>query len=336
MNWWKFLWRKKNTLTPREAASKRRMMIFIICVIFSALFWLFTKLSKENQADFHRHISFEAVPDDHVGVAQSDSLIQYTLQTIGTRLLHARFLSNRDTLRFPVDDLPFIRRNGKRIYYVTQSQLTDRLTEELEDWANVVDVQPDTVFFEPAPALTKKLPVKLEADISFAQRFDQYGTIELDPDSVVVTGPKCVMDSTTVIRTRFWDAGSLRKTTRKTLPLKPPGDGPSFTLEHHKVSVKVPVEEYTESAITLPITVECSDQQQTADLRLFPNHVNVGFLVALRDYQIVDDKMFLATVPCPQDLPDSESRLTVELQAYPAFVDVLYIRPEKVDYLILD
>lgn len=333
---WKYLWRKKNTLTPREAASKRRMTIFIVCVIFSALFWLFTKLSKESQADFQRHITFEAVPDDHVGVAQSDSLIQYTLQTIGTRLIHARFLSNRDTLRFPVDELPLIRRNGKRVYYVTQSQLTARLTEELEDWANVVDVKPDTVFFEPAPALTKKLPVELEAEISFAQRFDQYGTIELDPDSVVVTGPKGVMDTTTVIQTRFWDAGNLSKTTRETIPLQPPGDSPSFTLEHQEVSVKVPVEEYTESAITLPITVECPDQQQTTALRLFPNHVNVGFLVALRDYQIVDEQMFLATVACPQEIPENQGRLTVELETYPAFVDILYVRPQQVDYLILD
>ncbi len=323
-------------LTPTEAASKRKVYIFIICLVCSALFWLFTKLSQDNQATFTKTVAFHNFPDDKLSMSQSDSLVSFTLESAGLKLIMARFFLPKELMRLDADDLPVLSRNDARYHYVTGSMLAGDLEKTLEGRARVIDIYPDTIYLEMVPALRKRLPVILDADISFERRFDQYGPITIEPDSITATGPKPLLDTLSSLRTEHWDARNLRKNTHRTLKVKHPAGFPFLEMEKEEVTINVPVEEFTEATKELKIDMVCPDHLSPLDVRLFPNSVTVNYLVALRDYQAVSEQMFHATVSCPQAIDDDDGSLPVTLENYPSFVDVLYYRPQFVEYIILE
>lgn len=333
---WRFLWRNKDVLTPGEAATKRKAYIFFVCLIISTLFWVVSKLSQENQADFSVPVRFEKFPEGELAASQSDSLVEYTLQATGARLIQLRFFPQIDTLRFEAERMFSLVRDGNEFHYLTSDQIADEITGRIEPRVQVNSVFPDSLFLQLVPAAEKKLPVKFEADISFASRFDQYGSIDIDPDSVTLTGPSTVLDTLEFIATRHWEGSNLRQTTTKTLPLQFPDDIPSLKADVRQVEVTVPVEEYTESAIDLELNVICPDEYPEVDLRLFPSSVTVSFLVSLRDFPSIDAQMFEASVKCPAAVEDIDGRLDVQLDSHPRFVQILHVRPSSVEYIVLE
>ncbi len=333
---WRFLLQKRSSLSPGEAANKRRIIIFILCVAISTLFWVFNKLSQETSATLSKPIVFESFPEGLVVASQSDSIIRYNLKSTGLRLIRAFWFSPGDTLFIPSDALPHTRRDGKELYYVDENRLNAKLTNRLGQWSSVETLHPDTVFVELVAVTRKRLPVKLDADITFEQRFRPYGNITIEPDSVLITGPATILDTLRYVTTENWSSGRLRQNTQQILRLKKPMPLKSLRLEIEKINLTIPVAEFTESSIELPIQVVSAENSSPANVRLFPNRVTVSYLVALNDYASVNEQMFSATVPCPLNMDPGDGRLTVELEAYPSFVDVLNISPPFIEYIIIE
>ncbi len=333
----RFSWfRKKKPLTPSEAANKRRVYIFTLCILFSALFWLFNKLSQETSAEFYKIVTFDSFPDQLLPASQTDSLLRYKVQATGIRLISNYFFSKPDTIIISADALPVISRNSKKYHYVTEPRFSEILSERTVPGATMLNIRPDSLFLELVPAIEKMLPVKLNAEVTFEQRFRQYDKMLIEPDSIKVKGPKTIIDTLKYVSTEFWESGNLRQTTEKQLMLEKPHSTKSLLFDEEFVRVVVPVAEYTESSIELPIEITCYGDTTHTEIRLFPNKTTVSYIVALHDYRRVSKHMFSAVVVCPQSQPQSNGRLEVKLEAYPSFVQILAIRPAFVEYIILE
>ncbi len=330
------MWRKRASLTPGEAASKRRVYIFALCVLFSALFWLFIKLTQESGATFNKHILFTDLPEGLILASQSDSIFDYRVETTGLRLFNPYFFGPTDTLYVSVNNMSVVRQQDKKFYVVTDIQLHELLSEKTGSFTAISQIKPDSVFLELVPAVRKKLPVHLNADIRFAQRFHPYGPISIEPDSVWITGPKRIIDTLEYLPTKFWESGHLRETARMIIELQKPVSMASFVLSRRDVVVKVPVSEYTESSIQLPLVINCPEEHAAAEVRLFPATVSVNYLVALHDYASVVPDMFQATVICPQVQQTDDGRLEVMITKYPPFINIHAINPTFVEYIILE
>lgn len=333
---WKFLWRKRASLTPGEAASKRRVYIFALCLLFSALFWLSSKLSQDTSASFSKRIHFNNFPEGLVAASQSDSMVQYRIETTGLRLLNAYFFRPKDTLKVSVDGLPVVQRDGRSFHAVSDNQLLEILSKNVEGPATVGHIRPDTIFLELVPAKRKKLPVRLNVDIRYAQRFRAYGPIVVEPDSVWITGPQTIMDTLQYVITEYWESPLLRETTQISVPLQKPVAIKSVELGRSEVLMEVPVTEFTESSMELPLVINCPGEYASSEVRLFPNTVMVRYLVALRDYATVVPQMFQAAVVCPQVQQTTDGRLEVTVEKYPPFVDIIAVKPSFVEYIILE
>ncbi len=333
---WNLLWRKKDGLTPGEAASKRKVYIFIVCLVCSAVFWLVSKLSQESQAVFHRPVSFYNLPEDKSVVMQSDSIVSFTLQSTGLRLIREQLFHPRDSLLLDAETAPRINRNESTFRFLSDAMLIQAIENNTEGRVRIIEARPDTLLLELAPSVTRKLPVILNADISFERRFGLYGNITLEPDSITLKGPKKVMDEINYVETELLEARNLRRSTLEDLALKLPARTTSPEAEEQRITVSIPVEEFTEATKDLRVHMVCPEAYAQMNVRIFPGRVTVHYLVALRDYQAVSEEMFRAVVYCPQAMENTDGRLEVHLEKYPSFVEVLYHRPRHVEYIILE
>jgi hypothetical protein len=322
----------------REPAKKQKMYVFLLCLFCSAVFWLFIKLSRENQAVFRQPLSVIDMPPGSVLYDQSDTVISYSLQSTGARLIASRYFSTPDTLRLNAGTLPRLSRLGVSYHFVTSTMMTQLLSDEIDGNFAVLSVRPDTVFFQVVEAMEKMVPVHLHADLSYERRFGKYGEIAVDPDSVLITGPSSIIDTVDHVHAEALKYERLNQPVHTKAGILPFSNHQAVRVIPGTVQVHIQVEEYTEAHVEVPLEVLCNDSlyQYPADrLRLFPGRVNLVLLVALRDFHLIDAALFSAYVVCP-GINDSETQLEVRTEHLPDFVRLESIRPARVDYLIMN
>lgn len=321
----------------RQPAKKQKVYIFLLCLLCSAIFWLSIKLSRETQAIFRQSLALHDIPLEKVLFAQSDSVVTFSLQTTGARLIRSRFSSSRDSVHISIASLPALNREGLSYHYATANMLSGILDEQLEVNFTVSSVRPDTLFFHVVQGLEKKVPVQLHADLSYERRFGLYGEISLQPDSLTIYGPDNLVDSIHYVSTELLTYHSLDQSVKVMARFDYTEIHPTIRVYPETVEVEISVEEYTEAHVEVPLLVQCNDATDhfTADkLRLFPNRVNIVFLVALRDYHRVQAELFSAYVDCPEKLT-TDQQLKVKAGLLPDFVRAESVRPARVDYLIM-
>ncbi len=322
----------------REPAKKHKIYVFLLCLFCSSMFWLFIKLSRENQAVFHQPLVLYDIPEGSVLFDQSDTYVAVSLQSTGVRLIASRFFSSPDTLRLNVASLPRYSRQGDAFHYATASMVSNILSEQMDGNFSVLMVRPDTIFFHVVEASEKLVPVHLHSELSYERRFGLYGEIAVKPDSVLVRGPSSMIDTVSFVNTALLTHKGLSKSVVVPASILPPGMHRLLQTNPESVEVTIHVEEFTEAQIVVPLEVHCEDgtgPYEADRLRLFPNKVSLVLLVALRDFHQVQADLFSAYVDCP-DAAHDEPQLEVKAGPVPGFVKMEAIRPSKVDYLIMN
>ncbi len=321
----------------RDPGRRKKLYVFLVCLFLSAFFWLFIKLSREAQAVIERPLVVSQVPADVVIGQQSHSRIQLTIQTTGARLLASRFFRSVDTLFVDASTFGRTNRSGELWHFVTAAQMRSGLSGQFDGGRSLTGIWPDTVFVKLAFASQKKVPVRLNAAYTFERRFGQYGEVKLEPDSIVVRGPRQIVDTLQSISTESLVFENLSQTIEQNVALQNPAFGQGLTLETQQAKMTLPVEEFTEKSVELSLSVICQHQSGVLhNLRLFPNRVTVSCLVALKDYNRVDASLFVAHVVCPAENPPESNRLEVLVETYPNFVTLQNIRPATVEFLIME
>ena len=95
-----------------------------------------------------------------------------------------------------------------------------------------------------------------------------------------------------------------------------------------EVEVSVNVEKYTESEVVVPITVPGN-----TNMHLYPDKVTVRYIVAMKDYAIINQLSFKAVV----DTMDIYSMdvLPVDLVLFPNNTQIISVEPKAVEYIIV-
>ncbi len=328
---------RKSLLFLREPARKRKIYVFLICLACSIVFWIFIQLSGQSQAIVDIPVKPVGISTGQVLYHQSEPVIRVNVQSTGARLLSGLF-SRRDSLSVFVGSLPMIQRDGASFHYLTSSQARSLIAMRSETGQTMLEIWPDTLFFQLYPSVSRKLPLLLDADLTFSPRFGLYGGIFISSDSIDISGPAHLIDSLGNLYTKKLVAKDLSAALDVELEVSVPLVHSSIRVSPSKVLVGIPVEEFTEGMLEVPLEVVLPDslaENKQRNIRLFPPRVQIAYRVALRDYAEVDASGFRAIVWYPR-VYGRENQLAVKLLEVPPLVVVDRIRPMAVDYLIIE
>jgi hypothetical protein len=317
--------------------TRRKVYIFLLCLAFSFLSWLFIKLSRESAAIIPVNIELVNIPSDLIVSGQSDSTFVVNVQTTGAKLLSSRFLRRVSRIESDFNTLQQLRRDGIQMFYITSSQAETRFSVMSDIPRSALTVHPDTIFFHTIQAFSKKVPVRLVKDLELQTGFKIYDIPTLTPDSIVVSGPVNMADSVSFVETTPLTATGVHQNITRKIDLENSWKNRQVTFSDNQVEVFLPVEEFTEATVDLPVEIDCSTASEinAEDLMIFPDRVNVFYLVALRDVNAITADMFSAHVICPDTLSPGRFRLEVEIRESPSLVDIIRIRPAEVEYILI-
>ncbi len=330
MKWIFRIWSDK--LTEKGVSNANRdVVVFVFFLFLSFIFWYLNSLSKEATADIRYPVRYVNLPKDRVLIEDLPQRLNLFLRGPGYSILKLRVSGNRRPVVLDISTVNYKRVPGSRMlsYYLVTSGLIPKLTSQLRADCEITAIKPDTLFFSLDRVVSKRVPVKPDIELITDRQYFVKGELICSPDSVTMTGPKQILDTITRIRTVFKKYTGLNEPIKKNLSLLA---SKHFSLSERRVTVTVPVEQFTEAEVSVPVRI--LNIPDSIDIKIFPDAVTVRFFVAITDYKRIGDSPLEAVVDIKKVDLRLVDRIPVEVLNVPDFISSLRFSPDKVDFLI--
>ena len=307
------------------------MGIFLVFLVISLIVWLLNQLEEHYDTRIVYPVEYSDFPGEMVVVGDPVSNLNLTLRGQGFNLLEYKLIRKMNPLEIKIrsNDLKAQAHVSSLRYYLPTSSLQTRISQSLGADIEVVNISPDTLFFEFAKQTRKKLPVKPDLHYTFDKQMMLKGHIHIEPDSVMVSGPESVVDTLDQVKTEYMEFSELTGSVQALLKLKKVHKKLSYSSEQIRISI--PAEQYTEGTLKKNISViNCPD---SLVVRLFPSMVRITYLVGLSNYEEVIPQLFKAYVDY-KNIQEDQEKLRVVVEKAPDYLKSYSYIPRRVDYII--
>ncbi|MFN8142818.1 MAG: hypothetical protein U0073_00215 [Bacteroidia bacterium] len=309
---------------------KRRLTVIAVCFFIASIFWLLISLSHEYPTELTFPVSYQNLPGKKVVVNDLPEHITILVKTSGFKILSYDFQKQKKAIEIDVAG----KLQGYPEYLsdalsIATASFTPDFTRQLGNEVNILGYTPDSIVFNFSDRIQRRLPVKLNADISYEKQYDSSSGISVAPDSITVSGPPSVLQNMKYVETERLRLTDVKAPVYKTIGL---AGNKLLTFETESVVVKVPVEKFTEGRTE--VSVHPMNVETGYSLKTFPDKITVRYQVALSKYNDVNAGQFDAVVDAGVLREDPPAKLKIQLMTAPSFVRAIFIEPEKVDYIL--
>jgi YbbR domain-containing protein len=306
-----------------SANEQRRLSAFFTCLVLAALAWLCITLSNPYNYTVKRVLSYKNIPQKRSFHSLQSDTVDVTIKGTGWQMLYTMMHSSSNALLVDLSPL------GTGNYVVLGSQQTQIIDGNANH--DVVNFNPDTLYFDFLNRMVKRVSIKLLSNISYQQQFAQANSPILRPSYITIVGPTDRLNKITE-----WDTDSLlvkkaSETIRTRLNLQPVNEG-NITIYPKAVDVVYPVDEFTEK--TLQIPVKLINNTDFYNVKVFPQKVTVTFITSLRRYAETDEDYFEADADLNLWKNKGYNTLPIKLTRIPPFCKVIRIDPQNIDFII--
>ncbi len=312
--------------------SKKKIIVFSFCLFISLFFWMLIKFTKVFHLTVLCPVTFVNLPKDKVLMDNADTTFLITIKSEGYNLLYYQLFKKKTRLRIDASLLKFNSVQNDTISNLSTSQITKLANNQFNFDYEIVSVFPETYALHWEKAYMKKVPVKLNLTINYTKQYQLYDTIRIEPDTINISGTKSELAQINYLYTNKVNLQNISQSQDIVVDVFKPLNFPKIKLNASKIKITIPVEKYTEAEIDIPVIVS---DNETNNIKLFPEKVRVTYQVALKDFKKVNQEMFLAVTNINKDKTNKDYNAKVDIIKSPSFIKISKIYPEKLEYIIL-
>lgn len=309
----------------------KKLLVFLFFLFVAAVFWLLSALNREYTDEILYPVKYTNLPEDKILVNDLPESLILKVSGHGYSLLKYQLSKRLLPIVFDVNSfaLNAIEDSISQKFYVLSRVARTRIASQISSDINILEIQPDSLVFEFSNISSKKLPVYPVLNLGYEQQFMLKGQMSIKPDTVRVSGPRTVIDTMQAAYTNELTIERLKETMTRTVGFV---EIPQVRYENKRVSVSIPVEQFTEASIRvhiLPVNVP-----EGLTLKLFPATINVFYHVALSDYDKIQPQHFMAIADYKEIERLNPLKINVQLTRFPDYILILRKYPESVDYIV--
>jgi hypothetical protein len=309
----------------------RNFLIFLFFVFIAAIFWLLNELNQDSIADVSYPVKYTNLPGNKILVNDMPSKLGIKIQGPGYTLLKYKMSPRFIPLNLDMRSY-FLRQKpgtGNDEKYLLTKDLISRFERRLDGVTRIIQILPDTLFFRFDSIVRKAVPVVPRVDYTTARQYMLSDDPQVDPDSIVVSGPGMIVDTIQQVNTVLKKYQSLNKTVQEEVEI---AEIPKLTYNVEQVTLILPIEQFTEAQLDIPI--EAVNVPDSMMLKPFPNHVTLTCLAGLSEYEKLSEHLFRAEVDYAAIDQTLGGKLKVEITSAPDFVRSIKIFPIYVEFVI--
>lgn len=310
--------------------NDKRVAAYLVCVAIATVFWFLNALSKIYTIDLIAPVSYVDYPRNKTLSNKLPEEFELTVRAHGFTLLRQELSFLFIPLEFDVNELTDnrMKENRRNYFAIPSRQFLNELSARLSNDVEIISMNPDTLIFTFDKMSQKRLKVVPDVKINLKKQFQISGEIKTEPDSIVVNGPKSMLDTLQEIKTEGKRYSMIFEPIEEEINLATVAN---IYSDIQSVLIKIPVEEYTETQQTVPVFV--INKPDEINVKLFPAKVKVTFQVGLSRFSGIHPEDFKLTVDY-NDILQGKQRLKITTESTPAFIYALKITPEELEYLI--
>ncbi|MCH8903711.1 MAG: YbbR-like domain-containing protein [Bacteroidetes bacterium] len=307
----------------------KSLTVFFICLGIATISWLSVSLTERYSSRIYINLVYENMPENKTLSNNLPDELELSLTTTGQKLLWYRARSQFKPLRIDVGSYIILTEPEDR-GIITSQALKAIILSQLSSKVEIQNIKPDRIQFEFDLLTTRKVPIRVDADISFENQYNLSGDITTVPDSVTLKATAAVLDEISIIETEKIRLTNLSELVTKSFGFKEYDNIISISPE--KIEVSIPVEKFTEAE--LEIKVKILQSTVIYDIRLYPQNVKIIYLVALSRYNDITPDMFEVVADFIDfDVIGNES-IAATVTKFPLFTRNIRITPSKLEYII--
>lgn len=303
----------------------KEALVFSAFVLLALGFWLLQSLQQEYEIEVAIPVRYKNVPNDIAFDGQIPDRINARVKDKGSVLLNYTF--GRGFAPIEVNMKATEGKSGDTI--IAKRKIENDILKQLLNTTTLTDFIPHQIEIGYSKRMHKQIPVVFDGDIQTEPGFLLSGEIILKPGYVSVYASKSLLDTLQAVRTMPVHIVKGNKTITRTVQLQPVAGA---NLEPAVVTLTVPIEEYTEKTLEIPVT--CTGIPIHYTVRIFPPTVKVNCSVPLSRFKELSENQFAIRIPFAQLEQNLSGTLPIHLSEQPEWVRTATLTPDKVEFIL--
>lgn len=310
--------------------NDKRVAAYVVCVSIATTFWFLNALSKIYTVSLVTPVEYVNFPNNKTLANTLPENFEMTVRAHGFTILRRKLIFLFGPMRFNVNEMTNNRMldNKKNKFALPTRQFLTEMSYQLSNDLEIISMTPDTLFFRFGEMSQKRVTVKPVVSVNLKKQFQISGEITTEPNTVVVNGPQSTLDTLQYVYTTTQDFNAVDKSIQAKAEINPVKE---LFFDPQSVKLVVPVEEYTEAQLSVPVML--SGAASNLKVKLFPARVKVSFLVGLSRFSEIHPEDFKLAVSYT-DIEAGQQHLRIKIVSAPAFLYDVKITPEEIEYLI--
>lgn len=309
----------------------QKIIPFAIFFLISTILWFLIRLNDVFVSDISYPVKYTNFYKEKLLASELPSKITLKVEADGYTLLKYKMKSTIQPITIDVKNFSFpLNQNGLVSRYFIQTEFSKlEIEKQLSQEMKLIDIKPDSLYFDITDLMHKKVPVKANISFDLDRQFMLSDSIFTIPDSLTISGAANIIDTVDYVMTKQIELNKLNTTTRKNVAVQ---TIKNIDFNRSRVLVVIPVEQFTEGIIKLP--VEIRNLPDTATLKLFPKEVQVKYLIGLSNFDKAKQESFKVAVNYRDIDSLIGNKLKVQLINSPSYISQPTISPSNVEFII--
>ena len=302
--------------------SKGRFRFFLFFLLLSFTFWTSTKLSNTYIVEESFSIIWINIPNGIIPSSENQQM-NVSISASGIEILIYRLINK--SINISLSQADFSREKGLIDLRGQEFFIQKQFFENTK--LNILN--PLFLEFKFSRLEEKVFTVVPQIEINLRAGYLIDSSLKVTPDSILVRGPKSILDTLNSIQSESIIADDLYENFRKKVSLR---SIPEIQLSESKVTVEVAVSRYTEKEFLL--NVEVINLPLGTRVKLFPPKAKVRVTLPLSVLRTIKASDFNLVVDYNNIFKDAEKKLDLIMIRRPFSVKKVILEPKKVNYLI--
>lgn len=302
----------------------KQSLIFLMFLLLSAIFWLFTTLNEEYKIDLQIPVKLTGVPENVVITTDPPANITISVRDKGFLLLSYKY--GKSFQPITIDFNSYATHSGYAPIPVSDFQR--QIQSQLSASSTLSSLKPQEIKIYFNYGESKRVPIRVLGDFK-ATEGAHVAALRFSTDSVLVYAPRHLLDTITAAYINNTHVGMLAKTQNVGLAFE---ETAGVKFVPNKVNVRVVVDRMVEKTVSVP--VQQVNFPASKVLRTFPSKVNITFQVGMGLYRRVTADDFVLVVNYEDLQGNTTSRCHLSLKSLPDGVEHARISPADVDFVI--
>ncbi|MDR9419538.1 YbbR-like domain-containing protein [Gracilimonas sp.] len=320
--------RLKNFITPgtkpgaQEDNSgllkRERIVVFIGAYIMAVSLWFIVNLSSSFSIDINVPIELGNVPEGMALTEEMPEFVQVGVSGDGWQLMN--LYSDPPTVVINIEE--------------QEVNLFDQVRQRLNylQSIDIAKVQPLVLTVDLEPKVSKKVPVQINTDLTFRNRFGIVGTPQISPDSITVIGAQSKIESINewVVRDTL-RMNDIREDISRTISLQDTAG--VIVLSEEEINFTADVSEFTEGETI--VYIETTGLPRGQNVNYNPSSITIKYDVPIEQFAEVESiNPYRAYVPYSKIIDDSTGLVTPDIEQTAEQYELILrtFRPRAVSY----